>query len=350
MRLIIADVRSTSTDGIAAGHYFTVAQNYLDLFGKEMDVRVAGGPVYGNRFGDQLLRLPYDYVTGCTEARNKKAVFRNVRALLREADEDVVVFQCSAVATSFLGIALFKRKKTKVYMIQYSTEALNTPLKKGLYALCKHKISGVICPNATIGGAYGRPMCVVSDYISLGKMRTPVPYAQKQYDFGMVGLITADKGVIEAAKRLRNTPYRVLIAGRVQDAGLEKELREVCSGAANMVLRLEYLSEAAYDEAIRQCRYCILNYSPNYSLHSSGAVFDILFRGVPVVGSCCSALRMIKENGLGVTMDTIEGMKPEELLKEAVHESYVSRIAQYCKMQTQEQKKLLDFLLQTSGR
>ena len=39
MRLIVADVRSTSTDGIAAGHYFTVAQNYLDLFGAEMDVR-----------------------------------------------------------------------------------------------------------------------------------------------------------------------------------------------------------------------------------------------------------------------------------------------------------------------
>ena len=44
MRLIVADVRSTSTDGIAAGHYFTVAQNYLDLFGAEMDVRIAGGP------------------------------------------------------------------------------------------------------------------------------------------------------------------------------------------------------------------------------------------------------------------------------------------------------------------
>ena len=42
MRLIVADVRSTSTDGIAAGHYFTVAQNYLDLFGAEMDVRIAG--------------------------------------------------------------------------------------------------------------------------------------------------------------------------------------------------------------------------------------------------------------------------------------------------------------------
>lgn len=62
MRLIVADVRSTSTDGIAAGHYFTVAQNYLDLFGAEMDVRIAGGPVYGDRFGNKLIRLPHDYI------------------------------------------------------------------------------------------------------------------------------------------------------------------------------------------------------------------------------------------------------------------------------------------------
>ena len=93
MRLIVADVRSTSTDGIAAGHYFTVAQNYLDLFGAEMDVRIAGGPVYGDRFGNKLIRLPHDYIVGSSAARNKRAVFQNVRALLREAQDDVIVLR-----------------------------------------------------------------------------------------------------------------------------------------------------------------------------------------------------------------------------------------------------------------
>ena len=101
MRLIVADVRSTSTDGIAAGHYFTVAQNYLDLFGAEMDVRIAGGPVYGDRFGNKLIRLPHDYIVGSSAVRNKRAVFQNVRALLREAQDDVIVLQCSAVATAY---------------------------------------------------------------------------------------------------------------------------------------------------------------------------------------------------------------------------------------------------------
>ena len=105
MRLIVADVRSTSTDGIAAGHYFTVAQNYLDLFGAEMDVRIAGGPVYGDRFGNKLIRLPHDYIVGSSAVRNKRAVFQNVRALLREAQDDVIVLQCSAVATAYMRSA-----------------------------------------------------------------------------------------------------------------------------------------------------------------------------------------------------------------------------------------------------
>ena len=153
MRLIVADVRSTSTDGIAAGHYFTVAQNYLDLFGAEMDVRIAGGPVYGDRFGNKLIRLPHDYIVGSSAARNKRAVFQNVRALLREAQDDVIVLQCSAVATAYLGLALFKKKETRVYAIQYSADGVNSLLKRGLYALCRRKISGVICPNAAIGAA-----------------------------------------------------------------------------------------------------------------------------------------------------------------------------------------------------
>lgn len=86
----------------------------------------------------------------------KRAVFQNVRALLREAQDDVIVLQCSAVATAYLGLALFKKKETRVYAIQYSTDSVNSVLKRGLYALCRRKISGVICPNAAIGAAYGR--------------------------------------------------------------------------------------------------------------------------------------------------------------------------------------------------
>ena len=136
----------------------------------------------------------------------------------------------------------------------------------------------------------------------------------------------------------------MLIAGRVQEAPLEAELRAVCAGAKNIELRLEYLSEAAYDEAIRQCRYCILNYSENYFLHSSGVVFDILFRGVPIVGSRCGTLQMVEANELGKTVSSMADFVPERLLDEAVHDRYVRSIARYCQSQAQEREKLRDFL------
>ena len=120
MRLIVADVRSTSTDGIAAGHYFTVAQNYLDLFGAEMDVRIAGGPVYGDRFGDKLIRLPHDYIVGSSAARNKRAVFQNVRALLREAQDDVIVLQCSAVGAEAGAVCAVQAENQRRYLPQCS--------------------------------------------------------------------------------------------------------------------------------------------------------------------------------------------------------------------------------------
>ena len=90
--------------------------------------------------------------------------------------------------------------------------------------------------------------------------------------------------------------------------------------------------------------YYILNYSENYSLHSSGVVFDILFRGVPIVGSRCGTLQMVEANELGKTVSSMADFAPERLLDEAVHDRYVRNIARYCQSQAQEREKLRDFL------
>ena len=42
-RIIVADICSMVIDGNAVGHYFTVAQNYLDLFKSACNVKIAGG-------------------------------------------------------------------------------------------------------------------------------------------------------------------------------------------------------------------------------------------------------------------------------------------------------------------
>ena len=88
----------------------------------------------------------------------------------------------------------------------------------------------------------------------------------------------------------------------------------------------------------------VVNYSENYSLHSSGVVFDILFRGVPIVGSRCGTLQMVEANELGKTVSSMADFAPERLLDEAVHDRYVRNIARYCQSQAQERETLRDFL------
>lgn len=73
-------------------------------------------------------------------------------------------------------------------------------------------------------------------------------------------------------------------------------------------------------------------------------MFDILFRGVPIVGSRCGTLQMVEANELGKTVSSIADFVPERLLDEAVHDRYVRNIARYCQSQAQEREKLRDFL------
>lgn len=69
-----------------------------------------------------------------------------------------------------------------------------------------------------------------------------------------------------------------------------------------------------------------LNYSENYSLHSSGVVFDILFRGVRLWAAAAGTLQMVEANELGKTVSSMADFAPERLLDEAVHDRYVRNI------------------------
>lgn len=342
--IIIADVRSFNVEGKAVGHYFTVASNYVDMFSDRCNVLVAGGPLYEKKFSN-ILRLDYDTSDVVAMLVNKKRVLSNIRQLFKVGNESTVVLQCSAVATVYLGIVLFKPKNCRLYMIQYNTLGLDSIVKKFLYTLAKRKISGTICPQKEIGKAYGRPYCIVPDYIYTSKSEArKIPYAQKEYDFGMVGIIARDKGIIEAAQKLRNTKYRVLIAGFPQTPEIEQELREVCKNASNIELNLNYLSESEYQNSIYKSRYCILNYSGAYSEHSSGVVFDILFSGVPVIGRKCKSLDFISTNRLGYIFDDIEEWDPELVMSKEFYLTYQENINQYYKQHEIFKENLAAFL------
>lgn len=353
-RVIIADVRSHISEGIIKGHGYAVASNYLEIFRDSTEVKVAGGPAYSRKYGEAAIDLPYDTEDTRPTWLNKLRIMQNMRRLFRICRQDTIVIQSSGVVTALIGIALFKRPETQVFMILYNEAALSSRLKRFFFRLAKDKISGVLCPTERVGKAHGLPYCVVPDYIYCGDGESngvkQVGYADKRYDFCMVGLIWRDKGMVEAARHLAGTSYKVLIAGALSgEAGLEQDLREACHGARNIDLRLGYLDAEAYDEAIRNSRYCILNYSGAYSHHSSGVVFDILFRGTPVIGSSCSTLRFIGEYGIGRLFRDVREFEPASVLQEEQHSRFLANLSTYYAHHRACKDKLIRYIVSENG-
>ena len=345
-RVIIADIRSMTEEGKAVGHYFSVATNYTEIFEKYADVMVAGGPVFDHRFSN-LIQLPNNTEVQLSAVENKKRVLNNIKQLFVECANDIIILQCSAVATAYIGILLYKPSTCKLFMIQYNTLGIDSGFKRLLFGLAKKKIDGVICPNDKIGCAYGLPYCVVPDYIYTGDgICTNTPFETKTNDLGMFGIIVPDKGVVDAARFLAGSKYNVKIAGYPQDEQIKQELLECCRDARNIELSLRYLSEDEYTLGIRNSKYCILNYSGAYSEHSSGVVFDILFNGVPVIGKRCSSLEFIEKNNIGYIYNDISDVDFDTLMNKKNYETYLRNIEKYYAVQRKSAEVLVAFILQ----
>lgn len=346
-RLLISDIKSHTVRSTVTGHGFAVAENYLRVFRKSVDVKIVGGPSYQKKFGEDALALPYDTDSAQPGWLNKLRVLLNMRKLFRIGRDDTIVLQSSAVVTSFIGIALWKHPQTKLFLILYNRDALNSHVKRLLFRLAKRNINGVICPYQDIGAAYGLPACVVPDYIYTDDRHRDalIPYAERKYDFCMLGLIWRDKGIVEVARRLAGTPYKVLIAGMPsEEEGLREELQQIIRRANNIECHLRYLSLEEYESYMMQSRYCVLNYSGCYSERSSGVVLDSIFHGVPVIGRKCRALQFIEENGLGKTFEDLEQFHPEELMNESVYNGYIEAIQGYYKKHQEYREKLIRFI------
>lgn len=343
-RIIIADILSNTINGKQTGHYFALARNYLELFGKQCFV--AGGPVYKKSFQEkELIVLPNNNVEGDGMLKLRLRTFKNARHLFKETMGDIIVLQQCTTITTFLCILFFYHKKSKLFFIQYSLEGLRNRIGRILFRLSKHKIDGIICPNEDVGNGYGLPYCIVPDYIYTGISATSViPYEKKIYDFCMVGRISEEKGIIEAAKVLSNKPYKVLIAGRPQTDNLETDLRHACTNSQNIELHLEFVTDEAYKYYLSNSKYAILNYKGEYSKRSSGVVYDTLFSGVPVIGCNCKALSFIEKNKMGVLFENIRDFDFGDVLEESKYEMYQKRISEYRKTHKEYKEKLYNFL------
>lgn len=347
-RIVIADIKSNNTGGKCTGHYFSVATNYLQIFNNLYDIKVAGGPIYANKYDvENLLQLPYDVNSTDNFVLKKLKTLLNARSLFRKADNQIIILQQSTATTSFVGIWLFASAKIDLYMIQYDLSGLRGHLHRILYRLAKPKIKGVICPNNDVGQGYGLPYLVVPDYLYITSWQDThfIPYAKKTYDFCILGILNEDKGVIPIAKKIANTKYRILIAGFPQGgAAFVDQLTTICDSCSNIELYLDYLSEEQYIEYMNQSRYSLLNYHGDYTVRSSGVVFDFIFNGVPVIAHKCQAMSFIEKYNMGYCYDNIESIDLSLFLNESIYLQYIENINLYKKKFDTYKKQLITFI------
>lgn len=342
-KIYIADILSNCIDGKSTGHYFSVARNYQEMFGER--VVVAGGPIYNTGFKSKsLLQLPYNAGGGGIKGRLK--TFANACKLFKEAEGHTLVLQQCTTITTFLCIALFYRCKSKLFLIQYSREGFRSKLGKLLFKLAKHKINGIICPNEMVGKAFmGIPYCIVPDYIYTSNTNTKFKlYSDRYYDFCIVGRLAPEKGVVEVAKILANTKYKLLIAGKAQTESLAMEISDVCASASNIELHLGYVSDEDYYSYLHNSKYAILNYTGEYSERSSGVVFDTLFNGVPVIARRCRSLQFIEDENMGFVYDDIEKFEFKLTAEIERYDNYINNILCFCKTLQRNINKLQKFI------
>lgn len=341
--IIISDIASYSFQGKSSGHYFAVARNYQEMFGDK--VIVAGGPVYKTGFADdELLQLPYNAGGSGIKVRLKTII--NAIKLFKKAKGQIIVLQQCSTITTYLSLALFFGRESKLFIIQYNLEGLRSKIGKLLFKLAKSKIDGIICPNDMVGRAFqGVPYCVVPDYIYTGtENNVEIPYKDRKYDISIVGRISPEKGIVEVAQKLANTQYSILIAGKPQNNDIASELKSICDNAKNIELHLGVIPDEEYYGYLRNGRYAFLNYSGEYSERSSGVVFDTLFNGVPVIGKRCKSLQFIEDENLGYLYSDIRDCDISGLYISDVHNTYMEKIAIYRVQQQINIEKLRDFL------
>ena len=343
-KIIIADILTNVHDGKSTGHYFALARNYQKMFGDR--VVVAGGPVYTASYGDNhLLNLPYNSSTGI---KGRLHTLANAIRLFNKAKGDIIVLQQCTVITTFLCIALFYHRKSKLYLIQYSKEGLRSKIGRFLFGLCKNKIDGIMCPNDAVGELFGGiPYCVVPDYIYVedNKPLAAPLYSEKKYDYCVVGRISPEKGVPEIARKLAGTIYKAIIAGKSQTQELADELHSICDSCDNIELKIGYVSDEDYLHYLHQSRYAILNYQGEYSQRSSGVVFDTLFNNVPVIGHRCKSLQFIEDYGAGELFSNITEWEPAAPLNEHFYQTCLSNINKYRLTHKAYIEKLNSFLM-----
>ena len=343
-QIIIADISSVRLENNIFGHYGKVARMYCNLFKNDAPVCIAGGKIYKEQFPEQnRIDLPFDCELNSLKSLMGKIKFKicsivNGIRLFGKASDSIIVCQPYSFASWMLSLAFsHKAKSNKIYLIEYRNQ-LDKKSNRILFGLAKKKISGILCPNKEVGEAFGLPYRLVTDYI-YDKDDLPKENVNLQYDFGVFGIMSNGKDIKDVVDSFSGSKFKVLIAGYFG----EKKKQYCENQTDNITVIDKYLSDAEYDSALNETKYIILPYKDAYKSQSSGVVFDILFRGKPVLTKNFPTFKFVKDYDLGVLYENSLSEVDFDTLIDKEYEEFYKNICGFIAENKKQKEEILKF-------
>lgn len=345
--VVIADIKSQISDGEIIGHYVAVANNYNDVLKEDYNVQIAGGPTYSKYFTDAIL-LKHDTESGKGKIRNQIFALQNAFEVIKKVKKDILIFQHNGMM-SILFALLTSKVKCKVFLIQYyDTVNERGIFSRWLFNAVKKKITGILCPGNSVGKIFDMPYCVVPDFFYKKNISSNSIELPQDIDFGFYGVVSYDKGVLEAVRRLGQYDCSIVVAGRAGKLDIDKEmiaeLLEYAKKNRRIVVDLRFLSTNEYESYIKRTRYCVLNYSGVYMNRSSGVIFDALYARKPVLVKRRDLTKFVEEWNLGFAYDSIDEVNFDFIMRDDVYRKYQENIEIYLTEQERQIEKLIQFI------
>lgn len=344
-KLIIADITTLTENNKLYGHFPKVAQEYNDILCNKFDCYISGGKTYSNYFDMcNYIKLPF-YIKFNQNKSKIKKIFVKFKELINalcvlNIDSDIVIFQSYSELPIFLALYMKKKCNKKIYMIQYQ-KGLKSKITRRIYNKVRYKINGIITSSDEVGKFYSNNYIVIPDYFPRTDLSNNKDEKQK-YDFTILGTISEGKDYENIINVLKNTGYRVRIAGKFFDRERYNLLKK--SATKNIEFIDKYLTDEEYEKYIYETKYIVLPYKSQYENKSSGVVLDAIYRKKPVIASDLSSFKFIEKYELGLLYRN-SFSEVLERIDEKKYKIFKENINRFVKEKEIEKDKLIEFIM-----
>lgn len=345
-KIIIADIASLRKDDKGFGHYIHVAEMYQKIFSSD-NFYCSGGPIYKNsQTIERLILLPYDTKVLYNKAFfftiiDKIRAFVNAIVLFKQTSkDDIIIAQPYSFFVWMISIILFGKNR-KIYLIEYRKETTNN-FRKVVFSMARKRIKGVICPNDTIGKSYELPFISLPDYIYIEDVGSIVNETTKEYDMGVVGIMSDGKDIEDVVCSFNNSKYTVLILGHFPDRKRYERIKSISE--KNITVIDKYLSDREYQEVFDKVKYIILPYNEYYETASSGVIYDAIFHRCPVIATNVANFQFIETYKMGMLYSGSLDEVRNQLENCEKYVTYVNNIERYLEHNYELSRNIISFV------